>query len=426
MRSVAATVFAFLIAVVAPAEAQSVGSCSPASQNLTVRDIMEEHYLWYQHIPDVDPTQYRSPEAYLDVIRYRSLDETFSYITSRAATEAYYNDSQFIGVGVSTRINGSEMQVLQVYDGSPASEGGLARGHRIREINGRSVERIIASGDVDEAWGPSTIGTEVNVVYETRSGERRAARMVKRSVTIPTVSFTRVFDIDGRKTGYLELRNFVEPSYAALDGAFASFREAGASELVLDLRYNGGGLVDVAVHLAGLVGGAAARGQVFGEMVHNDKNTSENETIRFPSESSGLELTRLIVVTTRASASASELVINGLRPYLSVVVVGDTTYGKPVGQYGFNFCDKTLAAVAFSIVNARGEGDYFDGISADCVAADDIEHDMGDQAEASLSEALRFVRTGACSATAASGLARPAPFERGARLTGWRALVNAY
>ncbi len=426
MRGFIAAVFACLLIVAAPAAAQTAGSCSTVSQNLTVRDIMDEHYLWYRFIPDVDPARFRSPEAYLDAIRYRPLDETFSYVTSRAATEAYYSNSQFIGLGLSPRVNGSEMRLVQVFDGSPAEAAGLARGHRILEINGRSVERIIAAGDLGEAWGPNSIGTEVSVVYETRTGERRGARMVKRLVTIPTVSLTRVFDLDGRKTGYFELRNFVEPSYEALDRAIASLREAGVSELVLDLRYNGGGLVDVAVYLASLIGGAATRGQVLGEMLHNDKNASEKETIRFRSASSGLELMRIVVVTTRASASASELVINGLRPYLPVVIVGDTTYGKPVGQYGFNFCDKTLAAVAFSIVNSRGEGDYFGGIPANCVAADDIEHDMGDEAEASLAEALHFVRSGACSTSVSSSLGQPSPLERGARLPGWRALVNAY
>ena len=76
-----------------------------------------------------------------------------------------------------------------------------------------------------------------------------------------------------------------------------------------------------------------------------------------------------MVITTRGSASASEAIVNGLRPYMDVKVVGDTTYGKPVGQYGFDFCDKVLYPVAFLVTNARGEADYFDGIPADCAAA---------------------------------------------------------
>ena len=85
----------------------------------------------------------------------------------------------------------------------------------------------------------------------------------------------------------------------------------------------------------------------------------------------------MIVIATRASASASELVINGLRPFVPVVIVGDRTYGKPVGQYLLPFCDKVLAPVSFSLVNANGEGDYFDGLPVDCTAADDISADLG-------------------------------------------------
>ena len=87
--------------------------------------------------------------------------------------------------------------------------------------------------------------------------------MTKRLVTIPTVSLSRVFTVDGRKVGYVFFRNFVRPSYDALDNAFAALKEAGVTELVLDLRYNGGGLVDVAVHLASLIGGSLTRDQVF-------------------------------------------------------------------------------------------------------------------------------------------------------------------
>ena len=94
------------------------------------------------------------------------------------------------------------------------------------------------------------------------------------------------------------------------------------------------------------------------------------------------------MITTRSSASASELIINSLRPYMPVTVIGDTTYGKPVGQYGFNFCDKVLVPVAFSLKNVNNEGDFFDGIAADCTASDDITHQLGDPAEASYAEAL--------------------------------------
>ena len=108
------------------------------------------------------------------------------------------------------------------------------------------------------------------------------------------------------------------------------------------------------------------------------------------------------MIATRGSASASEAIINGLRPYMDVKVVGDTTYGKPVGQYGFDFCEKVLYPVAFLVTNARGEADYFNGIPADCAAADDVDHALASPQEASLAEALYVVRNGRCSGTAAA------------------------
>lgn len=404
-------------------------NCSVSSQNLYVRDVLNSFYYWYQYLPaNVSPTSFTSPEAYLEAVRYRPIDNSFSYITSAAANEALYGDSQFVGYGMSTQTTSTHLTVLQVFDASPALEAGLERGDRITQINGQSVAALVAAGTIGGAFGAADIGVASNIVFEKASGDSRSARMVKRVVTIPTVSLTRVVEDDGRKIGYVFFRNFVRPSEAALNDAFAALKTAGATELVLDLRYNGGGLVDIAVHLASLIGGVRTGGQVLLNYVHNDRvGPTYNKTTRFTNPEQALNLSRLVVITTRSSASASELIINSLRPYLPVTVIGDTTYGKPVGQYGFTFCDKVLAAVSFSIKNANNEGDYFNGIAPTCAAADDSTHQLGDPAEASLAEALSYLRTGACSARAdaASRALRLLADDR-PRLSGWQSLLNAW
>ncbi|MGE0362345.1 MAG: S41 family peptidase [Vicinamibacterales bacterium] len=423
-RHVLAAAIAFAVTLPAAAFGQSA-SCSTTGQNLFVRDALEELYLWYRELPPVDAAAYDSPEAYLDAVRYRPRDTSFSYITSRAASDAFYSESQYIGFGLSTSTATGELRVLQVFDDSPATEAGLARGARITAVGGVAADTLIADGTVDQAFGAASEGVEIAIAFETRDGAARTATMRKRPVTIPTVSLTRVFDVDGRRVGYVFFRNFVRPSTAALDAAFASLAEAGVTELVLDLRYNGGGLVDVAVHLASLIGGSATANQVFAEYRHNDRNRRRDETLRFAAPAHALGLSRVVVIASRASASASELVINGLRPFVAVTVVGDRTYGKPVGQYVLPFCDRVLAPVAFSMVNANGQGDYFDGLAAECPAGDDIGRDLGDAAEASLAEALVVVRTGTCSprATALGGRARPAL--AAAPAAGWASLLNA-
>ena len=426
----AATVLRVLAAIcfaagAAAAQPPAPRSCDVVAQNLFVRDVMTDLYFWYQHVPRVDAAAFESPAQYLDAVRYRPLDTSFSYIAPRASTEAFFSASQFIGFGFSYAFaSPGALHLTDVMANSPAAEANLLRGDRIVEIGGRSVESLQNGGQLDTAFGPPEEGVSIEVVV-LRSGERFRSRMTKRIVTIPTVPLVRTFEAGGRRVGYLVFRNFVEPSYAALDEAFATLRAAPVTELVLDLRYNGGGLVGVAQHLASLIGGRRTEGAVFAEYFHNDRHPELNEAMRFEAKANALQLERLVVITTRASASASELVVNALKPFMPVVVVGDRTYGKPVGQYAVSFCDKTLAPVAFTLRNANAEGDYFEGIPPTCTAADDLGRQLGDPLEDSLREALAVVVTGGCSArTAATSIRQAAP--AAAQPTwGWQSVLNA-
>ncbi|HVG86497.1 MAG TPA: PDZ domain-containing protein, partial [Vicinamibacterales bacterium] len=175
-----------------PAAAQNgPSSCSVTGQNLYVRDVMQDLYLWNEFLPTVNPSTFSSPEAYLEAVRYRVLDSRFSYITSAAASNAFYSDSQFIGYGFATSLQGEELRVLQVYPDSPASEAGLARGDYILEVDGRSVAFLVASGQIGSAFGASEIGISSEILFRSPAGGERRQRMTKRPVTIPTVSLTR-------------------------------------------------------------------------------------------------------------------------------------------------------------------------------------------------------------------------------------------
>jgi carboxyl-terminal processing protease len=431
-RTVALWAVALTLLLVPASTRAQFADCSTVSQNLFVRDLFNDLYYWYEHIPDVDAAQFGSPEEYLEAIRYRPLDRGFSRISSRAETEAFYSDSQFIGFGFSTRSelviggNAVQMHISQVFEASPAAAAGLQRGDMIVSIGGRAITNWWRAGELGIAFGPAEIGYETTVVYRHGGAEPVEVGLTKQLVTIPTVSTTRVYDVRGVKVGYIFFRNFVQPSMAALDEAFAQLRDAGVRELVLDLRYNGGGLVSVAQHLASLVGGARTEGLVLGEYAYNDKNTFRNRTLRFESPPHALTLDRLFVITSRSTASASELVINGLRPFLPVIVIGDRTLGKPVGQNRVDFCDKSAFPVTFTIPNANGEADYFDGIPATCSAADDLRYQIGDSAEASLAEALQFVDTGACSGLPGSALGRSLRPPLTMEETGFRQLIGAW
>jgi carboxyl-terminal processing protease len=406
-------------------------SCSVIAQNQYVRDVLFEYYYWNQELPRISPVFFPSPETYLEAVRYRPLDVSYSYIANRAEQEAFFSDSQFVGLGISTQFNGTEMRLSQVFPDSPASEVSLQRGDRILRINGRTIADLSTNNLLATAFGANTVGVSVALVWSTASGEEKSATLVKRAVTIPTVSALRLYDLDGRKVAYLNFRNFVQPSFGALDTAFAQLREAGATELVLDLRYNGGGLVAVAQRLASLIGGTVTQDQLFSEFFHNERHADLNRQLRFEAQSNALNLSRLVVITTRASASASELVINALRPFIPVVIVGDTTYGKPVGQYTFAFCDKVLNPVSFILRNAQGQADFYTGFTPTCTAPDDLDHQFGDPAEGSLAEAFVYLRTGACTppppTTTASARARATAAARPILpADGWQQLLGAH
>jgi carboxyl-terminal processing protease len=418
-----------------PTSSDSTGStgstsCTTAGQCTFVRDALQSYYYWYKELPNPDPASFSSPEAYLEAVRYRALDSSFSYITSKAASDAFYSESQFIGFGLSYKQTGdTELRLVQTFPGSPAAEAGMDRGDTLLSVNGKAVADLLRTGEIGTIFGAEQVGVTADIAWRDMQGRSRSATLAKRLVTIPTVSQTAVLSAGSSRVAYIHFRNFVQPSVEALNAAFTEVRDAGATELVLDLRYNGGGLVSVAQHLASLVAGPPVVGRVFVQFTHNDKQTSRNTAYNFEAKPQALAVTRLVVIATRGSASASEAIINGLRPYMDVKVVGDTTYGKPVGQYGFDFCEKVLYPVAFLVTNARGEADYFSGIPADCAAADDVDHALASPQEASLAEALYVVRNGRCSGTAAAQAEVQARFRERVRpipTDPWRQMLNAW
>jgi carboxyl-terminal processing protease len=408
----------------------AAANCATLGQCTFVRDALQSYYYWYGELPNPDPGSFASPEAYLEAVRYRALDSSFSYITSKASSDAFYSDSQFIGFGLSyTRTGDTELRLAQTFPGSPAADAGMDRGDTLLSVNGKSVADLLRSGEIATIFGAEQVGVTADVTWRDLAGRQTSATLSKRLVTIPTVSQTAVLSAGSSRVGYIHFRNFVQPSVEALNTAFTQIRDQGATELVLDLRYNGGGLVSVAQHLAGLIAGPPLVGQVFVQFTHNDKQSSRNTAYNFEAKPQALAASRLVVIATRGSASASEAIVNGLRPYMDVKVVGDATYGKPVGQYGFDFCEKVLYPVAFLVTNARGEADYFDGIPVDCAAADDVDHALASPQEASLAEALHVVRTGRCSGTAATQAEVQARFRERVRpipTDGWRQTLNAW
>lgn len=397
------------------------GACTATAQKQFVLDVMQDIYLYNEQMPAIDPDGFATPETLLDALLVDPPDR-FSFIGSAAADDAFFGEGQFIGLGFGTRlVAADELRLTDVFEGSPAAAAGLERGHGIVAINGRSIAEITAAEGVDAAFGPDEVGVAVLLTVAGPGSDEFDVSVTKAVVTIPPVPVETVFDVGGRPVAYLFFRSFVEPSFAALDDAFAGFAAAGVRDVVLDLRYNGGGLVAVADFLGNLLGGLNANGQVYSMTVFNANNAFRNTTTLLTNETHSLSLDRLVFITTGATASASEIVINSLAPHVATFVVGSDTFGKPVGSLGFTFCGKILRPTSFETVNAEGEGGYFDGLPVDCAAEDDLDFALGDPSEPSLAEALFVVANAQCSGASAASVDERAGRSRDP----WRRLINA-
>lgn len=219
------------------------------------------------------------------------------------------------------------------------------------------------------------------------------------------VAATATFDVTRGgapvKVGYIAYNQFVTYGAAQLNQAFSGFSAAGVTEVILDLRYNGGGSVGVSRDLASLLGGNRTAGSLFAYLRFNDKLANFNRQINFNTTATPLAavsqgLPRVVIIASGTTASASELLINGLRPFTDVVLVGETTYGKPYGFVPQYNCGIFYNAVQFDTLNAAGVGGYTAGLSPTCQVADDLDRQLGDPNERRTRVALDYVATGSC------------------------------
>lgn len=388
-------------------------ACPLSSAKQDVLGIMESYYFWNDEpaqrakYSPINLGAFADLDDLLDFLRFEpdQFDRDFTYYTTVEQDNQFLGEGRFVGFGFGIREAGSDaLEITQVFAGSPAAAGGFQRGYRILRIGERDVADLLANDELEEAFGPPEVGVSKTFRVRNLLGELETVTLVKAVVAIDPVPDYDVFSVDDTDIGYLEFSTFVTPAFTALAEAFAFFAQQGVRYLIVDLRYNGGGLVNVADFFASLLAGPVYVGEVFSETHFNSDLSDLDFTTLFSDELNALDLELLVFITTENTASASELVINGLDPYLEVALVGDTTFGKPVGQIAVDFCEETLRMrpVAFEKVNADGDGDYFDGLGVDCAAEDDVAFALGDPDEASLDAALTYVMTGGCPVVAAA------------------------
>jgi C-terminal processing protease CtpA/Prc len=405
-------------------------ACSETARKQFVLDATREWYLFPELLPvAVDIANYAKAEDVLNALtataREQRKDRYFSYLTTRTVENALFGEGQFSGFGIRIRTEtGNRPFIIDVFESSPAMEASMRRGDEIVAVDQGAgyvdVATLLANGStISDALGPSDVGVQRGLRL-LRGAATVEVMLTKRTVTIDPVPDTfgvRILPLAGTTgVGYVHLRSYVSTADPQLRDAFAQFRSAGLQYFIVDLRYNGGGLVSTSTLINDLLGGARRSLDVQSHTVYNTAKSSRNSTTIFAPRAESVQPVRVAFLTTEVTASASEINVNSMKPWVEVAIVGGDTLGKPVGQLAFDLsgCDDRLRLISFKTTNSRGEGDFYDGLASTmqfaCAATDTLDTPMGDPADSLTNAALHWLGTGACSTVMAgttAGMAKP-------------------
>lgn len=422
-----------------------------------IRSWSNETYLWNDEIVDRDPNSIESKLSYFDVTKSNELTESgsgrekddfhFSELTSdfverrnSVATSGY--GLRLTSVGPRDANGGSitprDFRILYTEPGSPAAETqngqvNFPRGTKILEIDGADLVNGSDAATLNAGLFPAFAGEEHTFKVEDPDGTIRDFTITSADVAEAPVNRTEIIETGGDKVGYVLFNTFSPfESEESLHNAFTQLENEDIDDLVLDLRYNGGGLVVVAAQLGYMIAGEDRTAGKTASLLRYNEDAGNTNPITgqvvqpFPFIDTGVgfslptttdlatvDLPRVFILTTEGTCSASELVINSLRGIdYEVIMIGDTTCGKPYGFLPTDNCGETYYTIQFQSVNDKGFGDYSDGFSPDdstntfsekspgCTIPDDLSNELGDPQEGLLAAALYFRENNSCPVTA--------------------------
>ncbi|SCK07645.1 C-terminal processing protease CtpA/Prc, contains a PDZ domain [Variovorax sp. HW608] len=403
---------------------------SVETEKAWVRGWIDETYLWFDEVPtNLVAANYATPIDYFNVLKTPALTasgrpkDRFHFTADTASYRALTQSGIDIGYGFELALLSAapprDVRVAFLEPGSPAAQQGIVRGTKLITIDGIDVAAGTDVAGLNAALNPAKVGETHSFSLRAPDGSERALSLTATSITRTPVQNVKTIATAGGPVGYMLFNEHLATAEVQLVGAVNQLKSAGIADLVIDMRYNGGGYLDVASELAYMVApDAATNGTVFERMQFNRKNpfhvTPAQATLPFYSTSRGysvpagqplpkLGLSRVTVLTGPDTCSASESVVNSLRGVgVTVNLVGGATCGKPYGFFPQDNCGTTYFAIQFQGVNQQGFGDYGDGFAPTCAVADDFDHALGDPAEGRLAAALTLQGTGACPAAGAS------------------------
>lgn len=400
------------------------GNCAADGQKEWLRSYMASNYFWTASSPDPAPSSVTSLDDYLNARLYTGSDPAFPAAdrwTDYETTESFnrfFGSGQTRGYGLALaglEVTGAPDQPLYVRyvaPGSPAAAAGVQRGDQVISMNGHAASEYI-SADNYSVLTPAAVGERLDLVLRNGGADRNVS-LTSADYALTPVEGTQVLTTPGgRKLGYVLVNNMISQAETPLKTAFSTLKAQGAQDVVLDMRYNGGGVVSTASVVGSLVGGAPKSGQPFAKLLFNAQNQGKNLVYNFGTLSQAMALPRVYVLTGERTCSASEQVINGLRGVgVDVVAVGDTTCGKPVGsvpvagacgaQAGAAASGLTFSIVNFETTNALNQGRYFNGFQATCQVAENFGKPLGATDDPLMVAAAAHADSGACPAGTAS------------------------
>ncbi len=378
---------------------------------LYIDSMMSQYYYWVEEMPTNISMSTGSIYDYFE--NHLVSKDRWSWMTS--AQE--WNESQTgvyksYGASISQPIEyygDYSVMIRYVHPGSPFAVNGVKRGWTLTHIGGVEVMTLIRN---------DTFASEYNkesnsFTFKDETGVSRTLQISAEVISTRSSLITDVFDAQDfkgltGKVAYFNYLTFNNNMLSDIRDAFARFYSEGVSDLILDLRYNGGGSTNASSVLADYLAPSSAQGKVLVSIEHNSLNSTLNASTTIQRQAQSLELNRIFIITGKATASASEVVINGLKPLFgeaNVIQVGDTTYGKPNGMYVFAYPSGTsedyyanaeyvFLPICFYSVNANGFGGYEDGILPSKYWPDDLYDDWGVN-EGIINACLTYIATGA-------------------------------
>lgn len=406
-------------------------SCTVDTQKDFVLSVAQDWYLWYDEMAPANPANFATAEEYLAALTaplaedFR--DPGFSYLTTAAEDEANFTSGAFIGFGFRFAVDEAGRYLISdAFEDAPASNAGFVRGAEILAVDAgdgfvtmREYEDQGAT--LDTIFGESVDGLERGFRLSI-NGETQDLIVAKRELDVPPLAAApRMLARPGLSpVAYLHMRSFTLSAGPELDDAFAELADQGVTDFIIDLRYNSGGLVDIASRFLDLLGGEIAPGEVAYSISHNEKRVSENQSFFFSTRPSSASPLRVAFITSETTASASELMINSLEPFAEIVLIGSDTSGKAVGQYAFDQrgCDTRLRLVSFESVNGEGLGGFYTGLVDTgrftlCAVEDEFTGAFGSSDDALTAGALSWLNESLCPTNVAASNTDRAALRRG-------------